>query len=185
MDRVINESFRIRATTPRVFDEAEEQSPAEDQLPLSDALESLINLTGFPASSFATLEKLEIKIDAEEHPVYEFGQECPNVRELRLNGSRFESIRDLGIYWEGLQILWVVRCGLNELEGLSAMPNLKELYAAFNCIKSLSALMYNDNLEILDLEGNEIVSWDEIAYLSNCDRLDILNLSGNPISAEK
>lgn len=36
-----------------------------------------------------------------------------------------------------LQILWVSHCGLTGLEGLNALPCLKELYAAFNNIDNL------------------------------------------------
>ena len=36
-----------------------------------------------------------------------------------------------------LQILWVAHCGLTGLEGLNALPCLKELYAAFNKVDNL------------------------------------------------
>lgn len=35
------------------------------------------------------------------------------------------------------QVLWVSRCGLRDLEGASAFPNLKELYVAFNDVSDL------------------------------------------------
>lgn len=45
------------------------------------------------------------------------------------------------------------RCGLSELDGISTMICLKELYLAYNEISDISPLSMLDKLEILDLEG--------------------------------
>jgi hypothetical protein len=45
---------------------------------------------------------------------------------------------------------------MNEIDGISAFVKLKELYCAFNSINNLSALMFHDNIEVLDIEGNKI-----------------------------
>ena len=39
-----------------------------------------------------------------------------------------------------LQVLWVSHCGLTGLDGLNALPCLKELYAAFNQIENLEPI---------------------------------------------
>lgn len=55
-----------------------------------------------------------------------------------------------------IQVLHVTACGLSELDGLAALPQLKELYAAYNAVSSLEALMDADALQILDLQGNHL-----------------------------
>ena len=42
----------------------------------------------------------------------------PNLRELKLSGSRLSSLRELGTSLKHLEVLWVSRCGLTDLEGL-------------------------------------------------------------------
>ena len=49
--------------------------------------------------------------------------------------------------------MWASRCCLLELDGISSMCNLKELYLSYNEISDLSPLSMLDQLEILDLEG--------------------------------
>ena len=45
------------------------------------------------------------------------------------------------------------RCGLEELDGISSMLKLRELYLAYNEIADISPLSMLEELEILDLEG--------------------------------
>lgn len=45
------------------------------------------------------------------------------------------------------------RCNLDDLDGICAMNNLKELYLSYNEIHDLSPLSMMESLEILDLEG--------------------------------
>ena len=52
-------------------------------------------------------------------------------------------------------VLWLNRCSLMEVEGIAALPNLKELYLAFNEIEDISALSALEKLESLDLERYE------------------------------
>lgn len=61
--------------------------------------------------------------------------------------------RDLGSSFPLLRILWMPRCNLEDLDGVTAMVNLKELYLAYNDITDLSPLSLMTQLQILDLEG--------------------------------
>jgi Leucine-rich repeat (LRR) protein len=74
--------------------------------------------------------------------------------------------------------------GLEEVEGISGFPSIRELYLAFNCVSSLSALMCHETLEILDLEGNQVKDFSELTYLTFSDRLFSLTLAGNPLESE-
>jgi Leucine-rich repeat (LRR) protein len=45
------------------------------------------------------------------------------------------------------------RCGLLELDGISSMISLTEVYLSYNEISDISPVSMLDNLQILDLEG--------------------------------
>lgn len=47
----------------------------------------------------------------------------------------------------------MARCGTEDLDGVSAMVNLQELYLAYNEISDLSPCGMLENLQILDIEG--------------------------------
>ena len=61
-------------------------------------------------------------------------------------------VRDLGTSLPNVQILWMTCCMLKDLDGLPALPSLKELYLAFNNVEDVSAITMLSSLEILDLE---------------------------------
>lgn len=65
---------------------------------------------------------------------------------------------------------------MTNLAGLSSMEFLRELYASYNDIKDLFDISYCYNLEVLDLEGNNVATWDNVSYLMNLDRLIEVNL---------
>lgn len=174
----MEEKIRLRPSTPRV---AEKKS--EDFSEMHDPLEIFTSVTGFSASLAANLLKLELQINTEEIAVHKFGGLCPLLKELKLSGSSIDSLRTLGTEWGNIEILWLVRTGLLEIDGVSAFPKLKELYCAFNSIKSLSALMFHESISVLDVEGNRIEDWSEVEYLQYSSNLTSINLEGNPISS--
>ncbi|MBN3300864.1 LRC56 protein, partial [Amia calva] len=90
-------------------------------------------------------------------------------------------LRDLGTTLSHLQVLWMARCGLADLDGIPSFSSLKELYLAYNDISDLSQVSLLDNLEILDLEGNNIDDITQVQYLGLCCQLNTLTLEGNPI----
>ncbi|KAK3753840.1 hypothetical protein RRG08_006230 [Elysia crispata] len=136
-------------------------------------------LTG--VDNLGTVECLELKVDSRETSLGNFGSLLPNLSELKLSGSCISCVRDLGSSLRNLRILWLTRCGLEELDGISSMLNLVELYLEYNEISDLSPLSMLEQLEILDLEGNNIDDITQVQYLSLCPRLRRLALDGNPI----
>jgi hypothetical protein len=125
--------------------------------------------------------KLTISVNRDEQPVEMLGKSCPYLQELKLSDSFVQSIRDLGTGLQNLRVLWLSRSGLTELWGISALPQLDELYVSFNEISDLSSLNYHDRLQVLDLEGNNVADWDEVEALETLPELRELNLDGNPI----
>lgn len=82
-----------------------------------------------------------------------------------------------------LQVLSVMHCLLDDLNWLAALPALRELYAAYNCIASLEALMDGDALEVLDLEGNSLAALDQLEFLGAPTGLRHLALAHNPVAS--
>ncbi|XP_006877071.1 PREDICTED: leucine-rich repeat-containing protein 56 [Chrysochloris asiatica] len=122
---------------------------------------------------------LEMCVDSHKNSLGNFGVHLPNLSQLKLNGSRLASLRDLGTSLGHLQVLWLARCGLSDLDGIGSFPALKELYVAYNNISDLSPLCLLEQLEVLDLEGNSVEDLGQVRYLQLCPRLSTLTLEGN------
>ena len=97
---------------------------------------------------------LQMAVDSEFVPLSCLGERLPALEQLKLNGSSLPSLRYLGTSMTQLRVLWLCRCGLQELDNLGALPQLQELYLAFNDISQLSPLTEADELQVLDLEAN-------------------------------
>lgn len=108
-------------------------------------------LTG--VNDLGSVEFLEMIVDTSETSLGNFGIYLPNLRQLKLNGSHVPRIRDLGTSLCHLKILWLSRSGLIDLDGISTLNNLQELYLAYNEINDLSPCSLLENLKCLDLEG--------------------------------
>ncbi|XP_041894254.1 leucine-rich repeat-containing protein 56 isoform X2 [Corvus kubaryi] len=127
------------------------------------------------------VKALEMRVDTREISLGNFGVHLPNLRELKLNNSLLVSVRDLGTSLSCLRVLWMARCGLSDLDGISSCSSLKELYIAYNNISDLSQLTWLDHLEVLDLEGNNIEDINQMQYLQLCCKLSHLTVEGNLI----
>ncbi|EKX36323.1 hypothetical protein GUITHDRAFT_165792 [Guillardia theta CCMP2712] len=125
---------------------------------------------------------LEARVNSEEVIIRNLGEKLPRLIELKLNNSNINSIRDLGTAFKKLMVLWMSRCNLQELDGISAFDSIKELYLAFNEISDLSPLVGCDTIEVLDLEGNAVTDISEVQFLVSCSNLSSLTLEGNPVS---
>lgn len=105
----------------------------------------------------------------------------PELQQLKLNNSIINSLRDIGTSLRNLIILYGPFCKINDLSGITSFPQLRELYLSYNQIYDVSPLMYNESIEILDLEGNEIEKKECLEDLSTMIQLKYLNLLSNPI----
>jgi len=76
------------------------------------------------------------------------------------------------------------QCGLEDLDGVTVLSSLQELYIPFNDVTDLSQLKWLDDLAVLDLEGNAISGMLDVAELRRCRQLLDLSLSGNPVCRE-
>uniref|UniRef100_A0A8C7AHQ4 Leucine-rich repeat-containing protein 56 n=1 Tax=Neovison vison TaxID=452646 RepID=A0A8C7AHQ4_NEOVI len=124
---------------------------------------------------------LEMCVNTRENSLGDFGVHLPNLGQLKLNGSCLGSVRDLGTSLAHLQVLWLARCGLTDLDGIGSFLALKELYVSYNNVSDLSPLCLLEQLEVLDLEGNSVEDLGQVCYLRLCPRLATLTLEGNPV----
>mmetsp|Transcript_96784 Transcript_96784/g.172161 ORF Transcript_96784/g.172161 Transcript_96784/m.172161 type:complete len:588 (+) Transcript_96784:59-1822(+) len=109
------------------------------------------------------------------------GELLPNLTQLRLSQSHICTVRDLGTSLTNLRVLWLCRCSLQDLGGITALPVLEELYVSFNDVKDLDPLLTHEALQILDLEGNSIEDMSEVQSLEALCSLKELTLSLNPV----
>ena len=124
---------------------------------------------------------LQMVVDTTENSLGNFGHYLPNLTELDLSNSVLTSVRDLGSSLAKLEIIWLTKCQLVDLDGLSTFYNLTELYLAYNHINNLNDLSMMDNLKILDLEANDIDDIDQILFIEMCYNLKNICLQHNPI----
>lgn len=134
------------------------------------------------SEDLSEVSRLEIQVDAAAQNIEAIGQHLVNLQHLKLQNSSVLSIRDFGTGLQNLRVLWMSRCGLQDLGGLaSSLPVLREFYVPFNQVADLSPLSWHDALEVLDIEGNGVGDREEVRVLQTCPRLRELTLSGNPV----
>jgi Leucine-rich repeat (LRR) protein len=97
----------------------------------------------------SAVRRIRLCIDTNKKSVSELGRMLPCLEELVLDGSRIASIRDLGTDLRCLRILSLNDCGLLDLEGVSSLIGLEELYLRNNYINELVALTMHDNLKVI------------------------------------
>ena len=68
---------------------------------------------------------LQMAVDSEFVPLSSLGERLPALEQLKLNGSSLASLRYLGTSLHRVRVLWLCRCGLQELDNLGALPELQ------------------------------------------------------------
>eukprot|EP01062_Namystynia_karyoxenos_P055296 TRINITY_DN4605_c5_g1_i1.p1 TRINITY_DN4605_c5_g1~~TRINITY_DN4605_c5_g1_i1.p1 ORF type:complete len:495 (+),score=121.56 TRINITY_DN4605_c5_g1_i1:80-1486(+) len=124
---------------------------------------------------------LEITFDAEANGVAELGRKLPQLGGLRASGSNVPALRDLGGTLLHLRVLWLNRSNVRSCAGAHALPNLEELYLAFNDVEDIAPLAGHPRLRVLDAESNRVSSLDDAELLAQCPCLVSLTLEGNPV----
>lgn len=124
---------------------------------------------------------LEMRVNTMQNSLGNFGSMVQNLKQLKLTNSVISSVRDLGTSLNNLQTLWMAKCGLADLDGISSLCSLKELYLAYNDITEVSPLTMLDNMQVLDLEGNLVDDIAQVEFLVLCPELKRLTLEGNPV----
>ena len=92
--------------------------------------------------------------------------------------------RDLGSSFKNVRVLHIARCELKEVQGIQVFEQLEELYAAHNNIDELFDVSLAEHLQVLDFEGNNVSSVEQLKYLRRMPRLADVNFKGNPVAKE-
>ncbi|WAR02726.1 LRC56-like protein [Mya arenaria] len=139
----------------------------------------LMLLTG--VDNLDDIHQLEMKVNTTDTSLGNFGQLLHNLRQLKVSNSTIPKIRDLGSSLRSLHVLWASRCALQELDGISSIIGLRELYLSYNEISDISPVSMLEHIEILDVEGNNLDDIVQVQHLAICSRLTNLTLDGNPL----
>ena len=107
------------------FDFAEAEGDEVEAALLSASItdEQLMSLAG--TRELEGVRFLQMAVDSEYVPLSCLGERLPALEHLKLNGSSLPSLRYLGTSMTRLRVLWLCRCGLKELDNLSALPELQ------------------------------------------------------------
>lgn len=82
-----------------------------------------------------------------------------------MNDSVIKCFRDIGTGFKFVRILMLARCELKEVQGILAFAQLEELYISYNFIEELFDIGFLEHLTVLDIEGNNVKSLDQLYYL--------------------
>ena len=159
----------------------DEEYEEEEEYPVSCfAPENLARLAGTEALESCT--SLELRADTTREDLTGVGKAMPSLTQLRVSNSILPTARTFGSTFQRLQVLWVARSGLEDLNGIASLVELRELYAAFNDVSDVSPLADLDHLEVLDVEANKISDPDAADYLGMIPTLTSVTFEGNPLS---
>lgn len=61
---------------------------------------------------------------------------------------------------------------------------MEELYISYNFIEELFDIGFLEHLTVLDMEGNNVKSLDQLYYLKRNPHLTDVNLKYNPVTQE-
>jgi len=151
----------------------------------AENIETLIRDNSGPGNENSkpeNVEEFEISADCENFDFSALGCFLSNCKAAKFSGSRIPRLRDLGVSWMNIEILYLHRCGLKDISGVSALPRLRMLFAAFNEVEDLNALGVSTHLEVLDFENNKVKAVNNIQCLKQCKHLSHLTLLGNTIA---
>lgn len=142
------------------------------------------DLKGFSVQHMAQMRQLALRgLHTGKEAAHELGLVFRSLEILRLSQSTIHSFRDLGCELNNLLVLSASCCGVTDLDGITSLPVLEELYLPFNDVQDCTALAFHDTLQVLDLESNRIADEAELATLGTCPKLTCLTLGGNPIAS--
>lgn len=141
--------------------------------------DKLKRITGNHALDTVTQIALQLKSHCQFFA--NLGELLPSLLSLTLDESELKSLRDLGTSLCSLRVLSLARCGLSDLDGLTAFPALRELYFNDNKVADLDPLFHHESLQVLDATNNHIATLMSLEVLATCRRLYRIELRGNPI----
>ncbi|XP_014253537.1 leucine-rich repeat-containing protein 56 [Cimex lectularius] len=123
---------------------------------------------------------IKLKIMTKDLPLHNLNLYLPGLKELDLDNSNINSLRELGAELGGLQVLRINKCRLESLDGILSFKNLSEFSASNNYITNIGLVGQLEHLRYFDISRNFIQDWKQLSFLKTCDRLEHLRFEGNP-----
>jgi hypothetical protein len=88
--------------------------------------DELSNYSG--TKDFGSLTSLEALADTREVSLTALGEQFPSLEKFRLNNSIIPTVRDIGCAFLKLRFLWLPRCGLTSLDGITTIARILKSY---------------------------------------------------------
>lgn len=121
-------------------------------------------------------------MDSSKQSIEVLGELLPSLQQLVLENSTLFSFRDLGTSLHSLRTLSLSRSSITDLDGISSLTCLQELYVQHNQITDISPLSMHEELQVVG-EYHGVVSycydWSMTAHIGV---LSFPDLEGNSIS---
>ncbi|XP_024937504.1 leucine-rich repeat-containing protein 56 [Cephus cinctus] len=125
------------------------------------------------------ITEVKLRVVTKSAGLHRLSYYTPILKNLILDGSCVESLRDLGSSLHILETLSVTKCNLKNLDGILGFRNLQCLLARDNFITDPSPCSGIENLKKLDLGNNGIEDIRNFLFLRACTKLEDLFLEGN------
>lgn len=142
--------------------------------------EYLIKVTG--SKDLSKIKHLQIKINTNNQSILSIPDFLPNLQSLVLDYSILASIRDLGVDLRNLLSISLNHCSLSDLDGIGVLLGLQDLSLCDNFLIDLSPLSMHENIQTLNMSGNNLSDLSLCDSLSTCSNLRSLFLTRNPIA---
>ena len=181
-DEEDNQQVGFLTNFQKKFEEIIENEDVSDAIELNEKF--MAEHLGVRAEELSTLTKIELKVDTSCHNLQVTGEILSGLESLRMSDSIIKCFRDLGTSFKFVRYLYLARCELKEIQGIQAFVNLEELYISHNEIDDIFDIGFLDHLSVLDLEGNNLSTLDQLYYLKRCKSLENVNLSDNPVTKD-
>ncbi|XP_038663928.1 leucine-rich repeat-containing protein 56 isoform X2 [Scyliorhinus canicula] len=138
---------------------------------------------------------LEMCVDTQDNSLGNFGAHLPSLVQLKLNSSFIASVRDLGTSLTKLQVLWMARCSLTDLDGIPSFCSLKDSNCNYREMvkKLIPHLKYLDDIPVSEtcIQSNCTVKKDWLIVkeaikdgisAEDLENLDDSSATGRPAS---
>ncbi|KAF6216859.1 hypothetical protein GE061_001209 [Apolygus lucorum] len=126
-----------------------------------------------------SVQSIKLKIMTKDLPLHSLYSYLPGLKELDLECSNINSLRELGADLRSLQVLRLGRCRLESLDGILAFKNLKEFSAPNNYITNLGLAGQLSHIIYFDVSRNFIDHWNQLSFFKDASTLEELHFQGN------
>ena len=138
-----------------------------------------------PESHLSKIKKLSIIINHDYGLLNQFGKFLPSLQLLKLNNSNILSFNNVGTSFTNIKCLQMKHCHLKDLEGLICLQNLEILDVEGNDIDDLVDIDMCESIKELNVKENKISEEDNLSYVAGLINLEYFDIRFNPISEKK